>query len=140
MSSFFSTPTPTVDPSSSAPSGSPTLEESQIHFVSASAKIFGKMEVSGITRFHGMLEGELISTLDSQLILGETSEIKGKIEGDVIWVDGFVEGEISAKTRIVISRKGRVLGNLNAPTLQIEAGAYFSGKAKMENEREHRTR
>jgi cytoskeletal protein CcmA (bactofilin family) len=46
-------------------------------------------------------------------------------------IDGYVKGNISTKTRVVISKTGRVIGNIDTPSLILEFGAYFEGVCKM---------
>ena len=59
-----------------------------------------------------------------------------EIDGDTIWIEGFVRGDIRARTRIVLSRTARVIGNLEGPFIEIQPGAYFEGRCDvMTNDR-----
>jgi cytoskeletal protein CcmA (bactofilin family) len=48
-------------------------------------------------------------------------------------VQGTVVGNIKAKRSIEIHAPGRVKGDLNTPSLQIDKGVIFEGRSFMEN-------
>ena len=109
------------------------IHESDINIVSEGAKIEGKITFNQMSRVHGVLIGEVRAEDGSTLVLSETAVVEGTIDADTLMVDGFVRGDIRAKTRVLISRTGRVLGNITTPSLQVEFGAYFEGKCGMED-------
>jgi len=90
----------------------------------------GKMTFEGVFRLDGKFEGEIFES--GTLIVGETAIIKGKIGLNMIVVNGVVEGEIYAKTRVEIHPTGKVYGKLSTPTLTINEGGIFEGHCKME--------
>lgn len=107
------------------------MQEQEINLITAGSKFEGTIEFSGFTRFEGYLQGVLKGTVGSELILGKNAVVEGKIEGDLIVVDGFVRGEIKAKTKVIVSSLGRVVGQIEAPNVGVEFGAYFEGKCLM---------
>ncbi len=107
---------------------SPTLHETSINIIAEGTRLEGKIEFDHMTRVHGNLIGEIHSAPGSTLILSETSLVEGNIHADTLMVDGFVQGDIYAKTRVLISRTGRVVGNVKTKNLKLEFGAYFEGK------------
>ncbi|OFZ54285.1 MAG: hypothetical protein A2428_06820 [Bdellovibrionales bacterium RIFOXYC1_FULL_54_43] len=109
-----------------------SITESAINFIGEGTKIEGKIAFGKISRVHGVLVGEVLAENGSTLILSETGVVEGNISADILVVDGFVHGDILARTRVVISRTGRVIGNIRAPSLAVEFGAYFEGKCTME--------
>ena len=110
------------------------IAESAINIVSEGTRIEGKMTFDSISRVHGILIGEVHSAAGSQLILSETAMVEGEIFADSLFIDGFVKGDVTAKTKVVISRTGRVLGNIHTPSLRVEFGGYFEGRCAMESE------
>jgi len=90
----------------------------------------GKMTFEGIFRLDGRFEGEIFES--GTLIVGETAVVKGKIEANTIVINGYVEGEVSAKGRTEIHPTGKLLGNLVTPILTISEGGFFDGHCKME--------
>ena len=108
-----------------------TLQESGINIVAEGTRIEGKVVFDQISRVYGVLVGEVRAKDGSTLILSESAVVEGNIEADVLIVDGFVHGDIAAKTRVVISRTGRVVGNVKTASLSLEFGAYFEGRCVM---------
>lgn len=106
--------------------------ESQINIIAEGTRIEGEIQFDHITRVHGVLSGQVKSSLGSTLILSETAVVEGSIEADTLIIDGYVQGKIEAKTKVVVSRTGRVIGMIKTPSLQLEFGSYFEGKCAME--------
>jgi cytoskeletal protein CcmA (bactofilin family) len=50
-----------------------------------------------------------------------------------IVINGEVRGNVRAKTGVEIRHPGRLIGNVEAPSLIIEQGVIFEGSCKMEN-------
>jgi cytoskeletal protein CcmA (bactofilin family) len=90
----------------------------------------GKMTFEGIFRLDGKFEGEIFES--GTLIVGETATIKGKVGLNTIIINGLVEGEVYAKTRVEIHSTGKVYGKVFAPILTINEGGIFEGYCKME--------
>jgi cytoskeletal protein CcmA (bactofilin family) len=105
----------------------PQIIESSINIVSEGTRLEGKIVFEAISRVHGELYGEISGRPGSTLILAETSMTEGNIDGDVVWIDGFVRGKVRASTRVVVSQTGRVIGEIRAPSVRIETGAHFDG-------------
>jgi len=110
------------------------IRETAINMISEGTRLEGRMVFERVSRVHGTLVGEVLARPGSTLILSETAVVEGNIEADTLLVDGFVQGDISATSKVVVSRTGRVVGNIRAPTLQLEFGAYFEGKCAMESQ------
>lgn len=109
----------------------PPILEREITLVAPGIKLSGKLEVSGSCRFHGRLEGEVIASSGSEFTLGESGWIEGSLKGDLVIVQGTVRGDIKGATRVQVTSTGRVLGNIQTPSLQIDAGAHVDGKFTM---------
>ncbi len=104
---------------------------SEVSLFSEGSSFEGTLQVPAITRFHGRLTGAVIGKTGSTLILGESGSIEGRIDGDSVWINGFVRGPISAKTRLVLSSSARVIGDIESPTIEIQAGAHFEGSCRV---------
>ena len=107
----------------------PTSEEISGYF--GKEVVFeGKMTFEGIFRLEGKFEGEIFES--GTLIVGETAMVKGKVEAHTIIINGHVEGEVYAKSRLEIHPTGKLYGNLLTPVLTIHEGGILSGHCKME--------
>lgn len=118
---------------SSAPS--PTSEEISA-YLGKQTLFEGKMTFEGVFRLDGKFEGEIFDS--GTLIVGETAVIKGKVALDTIIINGMVEGDVHAKTRVEIHSTGKVYGTLSTPILTINEGGIFEGHCKMEGSPDRR--
>jgi cytoskeletal protein CcmA (bactofilin family) len=89
----------------------------------------GKIISEGIFRLDGKVEGEIFH--HGTLIIGETAVIKGKVEVNALNLNGLVEGEVTAKERLEIHSKGKLLGSISTPILVIQDGGIFNGHCDM---------
>jgi cytoskeletal protein CcmA (bactofilin family) len=105
-----------------------TLHEPNVNLVSRESRLEGKLQFEATTRVLGHLSGEVVGMTGSTLIFADSSVIEGKVHGSTIIIDGYVKGDVTASERIVVSRGGRVIGDLTAPSVKIEVGAHFEGR------------
>jgi len=108
------------------------IHESSVNMVAEGTRLEGKVIFDQIARVNGVLVGEVRAKDGSTLILAETAVVEGSIDADTLMVDGYVHGDIQAKSKVVISRTGRVVGNIKTGSLILEFGAYFEGRCTME--------
>ena len=109
----------------------PTSPQEEISAFLGKETVFeGKMTFEGIFRLDGKFEGEIFES--GTLIVGETAVVKGKIGVDMLIINGLVEGEVHAKTRVEIHATGKLFGTLSTPIITIAEGGIFEGNCKME--------
>ena len=99
-------------------------------FLGKDTSFEGKMVFEGMARLDGKFEGEISS--GDILTVGENAVINAEINVDILVVDGRVNGNISASSKIEINSTGRVYGNITTPALVIEEGGFFDGTCKMD--------
>jgi cytoskeletal protein CcmA (bactofilin family) len=90
----------------------------------------GKMTFEGVFRLDGKFDGEIFES--GTLIVGETASVKGKIAVNTLVINGLVEGEVHAKSRVEIHSTGKFYGTLSTPIITIAEGGIFEGNCKME--------
>ncbi len=73
----------------------------------------------------GRLEGGITSTSD--LYIEESAYVRGDVCADVVVVKGLVIGPIRATHTIEILSEGSVEGDLEAPEITVEEGAFHRG-------------
>ena len=115
--------------SKSSSASSPASEEISA-YLGKQTLFEGKMTFEGVFRLDGKFEGEIFES--GTLIVGETATIKGKVGLDTIIINGLVEGDVHARTRVEIHSTGKVYGTLFTPVLTINEGGIFEGHCKME--------
>ena len=99
------------------------------------SSIEGTIHFQNTMRLDGNVKGK-IRGLSGTIIIGEQAVVDADIVVDVAVIMGQVNGDIVARERIEIYPPGRVSGDIQAPTLQIEAGVKFSGSCAMESQKE----
>lgn len=104
------------------PSTTPTL-------ISKGCVVHGKIESDVFVRIDGNIKGDLL--IGEGLIVGEDGLVEGNIHAREIIVFGTVNGSVKAKS-IDIKSSGKIFGELNTITLQVEKGAIYIGMVIME--------
>jgi cytoskeletal protein CcmA (bactofilin family) len=98
-------------------------------YVGRNTTFEGKIRFEGIFRIDGTYDGEVLS--GDSLVVGETAEVNAQINVNTLTVHGHVNGNITAKNRILIHSPGKVLGDIQTPVLVISEGAIFQGNCQM---------
>lgn len=104
------------------------LPESSLTVISQKTKIVGTLEVQDEVHFFGHVMGEIKGAVNSEIFLKEDSLVEGKVFGDTVIIEGFVKGEVIAQKKIWVTSLGKVFGTIQAPSIQIDPGAYFEAK------------
>jgi len=90
----------------------------------------GKLHFEGTLRIEGVFHGEIKS--DSVLVVGEGAKVSAEVEIGTVIINGQVNGNIKAKQGVEIRAPGRMVGNIETPSLIIEKGVSFDGQCKMD--------
>ncbi len=115
--------------SKNSPSPSPASEEISA-YLGKQTLFEGKMTFEGVFRLDGKFEGEIFES--GTLIVGETAVIKGKVGLDTIIINGVVEGDVHANTRVEIHSTGKIYGTVFTPILTVNEGGILEGHCNME--------
>ena len=92
-------------------------------------RVSGQLMFQGNARIDGTVEGEI--QCQGKLIIGEGAEIRAKISGKVVVIQGRVDGNVAATERIELAAPARLHGNINTPRLIIAEGVVFDGDCSM---------
>ena len=106
------------------------LTERNVNLIAPGTQLKGQIHFDRTTRIAGHIKGSIEGAPSATLILTEEGMIEGDIRADSVYIEGFVEGEIHATTRIRIAPGGRVVGNLTSPSIQVDFGAWFEGECR----------
>ena len=91
----------------------------------------GKLFFEGRVRVDGVFKGEIKS--DDTLIIGDGAEVHAEIDvATVIIRGGVVHGNVRASQSIEIHAPGKLVGNIQSPSLFIERGVEFQGSCRMD--------
>lgn len=81
-----------------------------------------------------LIQGRVEGTVDlkqNSVTVGPDGEVKADISGRVVTVEGSVEGNLRAEEQVVLRSTGRLQGDISAPRVTLEDGAYFRGGVDM---------
>jgi cytoskeletal protein CcmA (bactofilin family) len=81
-----------------------------------------------------LISGQFEGTINVQghcLTIGPEGKVKAEIQAARVVIYGSVHGNISVRERVEIYKSGQVVGDLLAPGISIEDGAYFKGKIEI---------
>ena len=78
----------------------------------------------------GHIEGSI--THSQRLTICREGHVKADIQGQIIAVEGTVEGDLTATVSVGVIAGSNVTGNIRAPSVSIVEGANFNGNVFME--------
>jgi cytoskeletal protein CcmA (bactofilin family) len=81
------------------------------------------------------IEGTVDGSVDlpqHDLTIGESGQVSANVNAKTVKVDGQVTGDVVGSEKVIISKTGRVNGNLIAPRVTLEDGAKFKGSIDMD--------
>jgi len=92
--------------------------------------IAGEVKAETSLKVEGRIEGRSVQCTE-ELEVAESGQVIANIIAKVVKISGRVSGDIGGSERVVITRSGRVQGNIVAPRVQLEDGALFRGSIDM---------
>lgn len=98
-------------------------------FLDAGSFIEGALHFEDTFRLDGRLKGRIVSRGD--LVVGERGDVEAEIEVGRIFVSGTVRGSVLAHNRVEIAAGGKLLADLETPSLVVEDGAILQGQCDM---------
>jgi cytoskeletal protein CcmA (bactofilin family) len=107
-------------------------------FLGKDTEFEGRLSFSGAVRIDGYFKGEVFS--EGTLIVGETAKMESDIQAAHIIISGEVHGNITAEKRLEVHAPGRIIGNIQSPTITIDEGVVFEGNCRMEKHGEEAER
>lgn len=93
-------------------------------------RINGDVSADSNLRIDGHIEGRSIES-PHDVEISESGKVTASVTAKVVKIAGTVNGDIAGSEKVVISRSGRVQGNIVAPRVQLEDGALFRGSIDM---------
>lgn len=91
--------------------------------------IKGEMIFDSTARILGTFEGRIVAKGEVQI--GEGAACKASVEGSNVIVDGVIEGDVTARDRVQLNTRARVIGDVTATTLVVAEGASFVGHCRV---------
>lgn len=108
----------------------PDSKQSDLNgFLDSGSNVTGELRFQTSFRVDGKFNGTVIS--DGELIVGQGGEVDGDLRVGQVVVSGTVRGSIRAARRIHLSPTGKLLADIDTPSLIIEDGGFFEGRCSM---------
>lgn len=93
------------------------------------AVLEGKLTFKGTVRIDARFSGSIVT--DDVLVVGEHARIDADISCGTIVIDGQVNGSVKATASVEVHPQGRLLGDVETPSLQVAKGAVLQGDVRM---------
>ena len=106
------------------------VTSAKVALIGEGISISGDVKADSSLKVEGRIEGRSIEC-SHDVEIAETGHVSASIMAKVVKVSGAVSGDISGSEKVLISRSGRVQGNITAPRVQLEDGALFRGSIDM---------
>jgi cytoskeletal protein CcmA (bactofilin family) len=94
-------------------------------------KIEGQITSDENLVIEGKVNGS-ITAKNHEVTVGKSGNLKANISANIVNIEGIVKGDISGTEKVVISKTGNVLGNIQSPRVTLEDGAKFKGSIEMD--------
>ncbi|MCZ6711519.1 MAG: polymer-forming cytoskeletal protein [Gammaproteobacteria bacterium] len=79
----------------------------------------------------GTVDG-LIELSGHDLTIGQSGHVNANLIAKTVKIEGQITGDITGSEKVIVSRSGRVQGNIVAPRVTLEDGAKFKGSIDMD--------
>jgi cytoskeletal protein CcmA (bactofilin family) len=99
--------------------------------IGQSIKIKGTVSGDENLIVEGTIEGS-VDLPKNDLTIGQSGNVTADLNANTVRVDGQVTGDISGAEKVVVSKTGKVRGNIVAPRVTLEDGAKFKGSIDMD--------
>lgn len=99
--------------------------------IGASIVIKGTVSGDEDLLVQGKVEGS-IELKNNEVSVGQSGRVSADVSAKTVKIDGEVTGDIHGGENVVISKSGRVRGNIVAPRVTLEDGAIFKGSIDMD--------
>ena len=131
------TPDKSTDTSSTANTAQPAVAQTSQSLSRSAAMIGQSIVIKGTIQgaenlvIEGTVEGS-VSLPEHDLTVGQSGKVTADLHANTVKIDGTVQGDVSAKEKVIISKSGHVRGNIIAPRVTLEDGAKFKGSIDMD--------
>ncbi|MBT8047072.1 MAG: polymer-forming cytoskeletal protein [Xanthomonadales bacterium] len=128
------TPPVAEEPRASTPvpakSTATAASNTKVAMIGQGISISGDVNADSSLKVEGRIEGRSVQC-SGEVEVAETGHVIANIIGKLVRVSGDVSGDIGGSERVIITKTGRVQGNIIAPRVQLEDGALFRGSIDM---------
>lgn len=106
-----------------------TRENQVTAILDAGASFEGRLSFEGTVQIGGVFKGEIFT--QDTIIINESAKVQAQIEADTIIINGSVEGNLFARSKVVMHPPTVFRGTVTTPSLRIDEGVVFEGASYM---------
>jgi cytoskeletal protein CcmA (bactofilin family) len=99
--------------------------------IGSTIKIKGDVTGKENLVIEGKVEGS-VELAGHDLTIGAAGQVIADLTAKTVKVEGQITGDITGTEKVIITKSGRVLGNIVAPRVTLEDGAKFKGSIDMD--------
>jgi cytoskeletal protein CcmA (bactofilin family) len=121
---------PTMAPKAPSMSAPPSAGSTAVAMIGRGISIVGDVSAETDLRIEGLVQGQGIQS-SRNVEIGESGQVAADITACVVKIGGEVKGDITGSEKVIITKTGRVQGNVVAPRVVIEDGSLFRGSIEM---------
>lgn len=92
-------------------------------------RVKGEISFDGPAKILGEIEGRITSQADVNI--GESALCRAAVEAGVVHIDGVVEGNVTARQRLMLNPSARVSGDIVAVSMTVAEGASLIGHVRI---------
>jgi len=70
-------------------------------------------------------------TVSGEVIVDESSSLQGNVRSSRVLCEGMIQGNLNVTSDVTLGEKSRVIGDINAPVMDIARGAMIVGQVQM---------
>ena len=107
------------------------IQSQALSFISTETTIEGIVRFSGILRLHGKIIGDVFGENDSHLIIEENGLLTGNATVDKSSILGTMQGKLVSRKTADIHSTGKLLGDVQSPSLQVHPGSMFDARVSI---------
>lgn len=108
-----------------------TPSSKSVATIGASIQIKGDITGDENLVVEGVVEGK-IELRSNDVTVGSAGKVRADVVAKVITVNGEVQGDLSGIEKVVLTKTGRIQGNISSPRVILEDGAKFKGSIDMD--------
>ncbi|MDE2491836.1 MAG: polymer-forming cytoskeletal protein [Elusimicrobia bacterium] len=100
-----------------------------VTLIAEEAFFHGTLAAKGSLRVEGAFEGDIADAVDVEV--GAKGRIHGNVAAETVVVAGEIVGNVVAARSVELLSSARLTGDVRAPKLKIDEGAFFEGACAM---------
>ena len=98
--------------------------------IAENTAVLGDVRFSDQLYVNGHIEGNVVAEAGTEatLMISDVGSIKGQINAPFVVVNGRVEGDVHAGTRVELAPQARISGNVYYTLIEMQLGAMVDGQ------------